>query len=71
MNSYFAVSTDTWRATNAGNMATNSGQPGDLLPCKFTIPIRPVTHHNVKIDIKKRLTYSELHTQHPLVFSLL
>jgi len=28
---------DSWRATNADKMATNSGQPGELQPCKFSI----------------------------------
>ena len=27
----------TWRATDADKMATNSGQPGELQPCRFPI----------------------------------
>ena len=27
----------TWRATNADKMASNSGQPGELQPCRFPI----------------------------------
>ena len=27
----------TWRTTNAGKMATNSGQPRELQPCRFPI----------------------------------
>jgi len=49
---------DTWRATNADKMATNSGQEGELQPCKYynQLTIQTICHRMLKLDIKKRLT---------------
>ena len=45
----------TWRATNADKMATNSGQPGELQPCRFPM-LQSINHflcHKMfKLDIK-------------------
>jgi len=47
---------DTWQATNADKIATNSGQPGELQPCKKLQSMRYLDMSpNVKIRYQENI----------------